>query len=420
MKQLIATRIIFAAFLLFFPATCYRTYANSADSLFQHSISFRDYLNIVGKENLNLLIEKYHIKIADANIVAAKVMPDPEIAFEGADESYEVALSYNLELGNKRGARIRVARSEAELTNLLVEHFFQELRAESTDAYLNAILQRELLATKKSSYEYMLQLSISDSLRFRLGEVNENDARQSKLEAATLLNEVFRQEAEYKSSLAVLNLYMCKSSDILILSTPSGQWNDFEREYELMALISIALDNRIDLIAAQKSNELAVNQLKLVKAERRMDLGLSIGYERDWKGVFPNHDMMKAGISIPLKFSNINKGSTRAAQYAIEQSRYEEQKTRLQIQTEVSQAYYLYDAAKKQVKQYKLGLFEDSKKVLDGIVYKYKRGETTILDVLIAQRTYNEVQEQYLRIMKEYASSLVNLQKVCGIWDIEF
>lgn len=151
-----------------------------------------------------------------------------------------------------------------------------------------------------------------------------------------------------------------------------------------------------------------------------MDLSLSMGYERDWKGLFPNRNMMKSGIAIPLKFSNINKGTTRAAQFAIEQSKYEEQKTRLQIQTEVSQAYYLYDAAKKQVEQYKLGLLGDSKKILDGIVYKYKRGETAILDVLMAQRTYNDVQEQYLKLMKDYASSLVNLQKVCGIWDIDF
>ena len=54
------------------------------------------------------------------------------------------------------------------------------------------------------------------------------------------------------------------------------------------------------------------------------------------------------------------------------------------------------------------------------MVYTYRRGESGILDVLIAQRTYNEVQEQYLEVMKGYVSSLVNLQKTCGMWDIRF
>lgn len=65
-------------------------------------------------------------------------------------------------------------------------------------------------------------------------------------------------------------------------------------------------------------------------------------------------------------------------------------------------------------------MLEDSKKVLDGMVYKYKRGETSILDVLMAQRTYNETQEQYLETMKKFASALVNLEKTCGIWNISF
>ena len=65
-------------------------------------------------------------------------------------------------------------------------------------------------------------------------------------------------------------------------------------------------------------------------------------------------------------------------------------------------------------------MLEDSQKVLDGMVYKYKRGETSILDVLVAQRTYNEVQQEYLETMKGYAASLVALESACGIWDICF
>lgn len=108
------------------------------------------------------------------------------------------------------------------------------------------------------------------------------------------------------------------------------------------------------------------------------------------------------------------------ANYAIEQSEYEANNLYLQVQTEVSQAFYKYEAIKKQVKQYQSGLLDDSKKVLEGMVYKYRRGETSILDVLIAQRTYNEVQEQYLGTIKDYVSALVNLEKLCGMWDIDF
>ncbi|MCD8268430.1 MAG: TolC family protein [Parabacteroides sp.] len=61
------------------------------------------------------------------------------------------------------------------------------------------------------------------------------------------------------------------------------------------------------------------------------------------------------------------------------------------METSICQAYYYFEAAKKQVAHYRSGLLDESKKVLDGMVYTYRRGESSILDVLIAQRTYNEV-----------------------------
>jgi len=382
------------------------------------SIQFGHYLNSVGKNNLSLLVEKYNVKIADAGVIVAKVMPDPELTFEASEDVYKVGLGYTLELGNKRGARVRVAKSEAELSKLALEHFFQELRAEAAEAFLNAIYQRELLDVKRSSYEYMLQLSRSDSLRFRMGEITENDARQSKLEAVSLLNEIYGQKAEYKSALVVLNQYMGATVDTL--NIPVGKWNELNRNFVLSELITTASDSRIDLMAAHKNSEIAINQLRLARSERWIDLGVTAGYERDWRGFFPIRNMMTVGISIPLKFSNFNKGAIKVANYVTEQSKYEIDNALLQIQTEVSQAFYQFEAIKKQLSQYESGLLEESRKVLDGIVYKYKRGETNILEVLIAQRSYNEVQEQYLETMKKYASSLVNLEKVCGIWDIDF
>lgn len=392
--------------------------SQNPEDIFNPNLSFHEFLNQVGKNNLSFLAEKYNVDIAEAEVIAQKVLPDPELEFEGADEAFSLGVGYTLELGNKRGARVRLAKSQAELEKLALEYYYQELRAEAANLFLDAIQQRELLDVKRSSYEYMLQLSQSDSIRFRLGEISETDARQSKLEAATLLNEVFEQEAVYKSALVTLNQFMGRYSETLY--SPVGKWDLLEREYMLPELISIGLTNRIDLYAAYKNIEVASNQYKLVKSERRLDLGLSLSYERDWHGFLPPSRSFVAGVSVPLKFSNINKGALKVAQFGIEQSKIQQQNVELQIQTEISQAFFYFEAAKKKVLQYQSGLLEESRMIVDGMVYKYKRGETSIMEVLIAQRTYNEVQEEYLETMKGYISSLVELQKACGIWDIEF
>ncbi len=392
--------------------------AQTIGNMPSQELNFREYLTRVGKNNLNYLAEQLNVDIAQAEIIAQKVLPDPDLEFEAADETFSLGLGYSLELGNKRGARVKLARSMAEYEKLSLEYYFQELRAESANLFLEAILQRELLHVKTDSYEYMRQLSQSDSLRFAHGEITENDVRQSRLEASALLNEVYEQEAAYKSALAVLNLYMGLTTDTL--TVPAGTWDLLDREFDLSALIKEGLEKRIDLLASEKGIEISTNEYKLTRAERRPDIGLSLSYERDWNGFLPPSRSLTGGVSIPLKFSNINKGAVKAARFRIEQSNIRKRDLALQIRTEISQAWYNFEAEKKKANQYKTGMLEESQKVLDGMVYKYKRGESSILDVLIAQRTHNDVREQYLETMKGYASALVELEKACGIWDVEF
>ncbi len=384
-------------------------------------LEFTAYLKEVGEKNLQFLAEKYNVDIAKAEVIASKVMPDPELNFEAEKDNYTIELGYTLELG-KRRARINQARVDGELVNLELESYFKELRAEATVAFLDALLQRDLLELKQNSYRMMAELHHSDSIRYKLGEITLNDARQSKVEAITLLNEVYEQEAALKSANVLLNRYMGRP--ITQATIPVGNMQNMDNSYTLTDLLPIALEQRVDVQIARKNIQSSQSQLKLAKAERRADLGLMVGYERDWHGMWPNRNTIKGGISVPLKFSNINKGEVRARKLAISQSQLSRESKEMDIQVEVSQAYFEYEAAQKQVKQFKSGLLAESRaesrSVFEGMVYRYKRGETNIMEVLIAQRTYNEIQEQYLETMKAYAQAMVNLEYTSGIWEIEF
>lgn len=382
----------------------------------QHTLSLQEFLNRVGKSNPGFLAEKYKVSIAEAEVIAQKVFPDPNLDFEAADGAFSLGLGYTLEAGNKRGARVRLAKSQAELERLALEYFYQQLRADATLLYLEAMQQMELLNVKRSSFHYMTQLSHSDSIRFRAGEISEIDARQSKLEAVTLLNDVFEQEAYYKSALATLNQYMGSTSDTL--SVPRGEWITPGKAFILPELIAVGLANRVEYVAADKSVEVAVNQNRLTKAERKIDLGLSVKYERDWRGFFPPPHSYTVGVSVPLKFSNLNKGAVKASRFAIEQAATEKQDVELQIQTEIAHAFFRFEAAGQKLGLYQSGLLDESQKILEGMVYQYQRGETSLMEVLIAQRTYNDIQEQYVETRKEYSSAFVELQRSCGTWNM--
>jgi cobalt-zinc-cadmium efflux system outer membrane protein len=393
-------------------------------------LTFNEYLNNVKNANVGYLAEKYNVDIADANVKAAKVFPDPELSVSYANNQnwnlrmgygVDAELSYTLELGGKRRARIRVAQSEKEMASALLEDYFRNLRADASIAFLAALKQKRFFEIQKASYRQMLSLARADSVRFRLGSIPEVDARQSKLEAATMLNDVYSSEGDLQEILVQLSLFQGNNS-MELPDSISGELFYRKREFDLPALIATAQNNRADLQAALKYKEVSQNNLRLAKANRAIDLGITLGgnYSSEVLNEIapaPTFKGITAGIGIPLKFSNTNKGELRAAQLSAMQSEEQYRAVELQIGAEVAQAYNRYTTASRQVEQFSTGLLDEAETILKKKVYSYERGETNILEVLNAQRTYNEVQVSYNETLYNCASALVELERACGGWE---
>lgn len=390
------------------------------------------FLSLVGKQNLDYQAQKYNVSIAEAGIESAKVFPDPELSFGAFDNQnaskklgygYNAGLSTTLELGEKRRSRIDLAKSQVELNKAMLDDYFRNLRADASLAYYAAIQNFYIFQVQKNSWENMDKLAKADSIRFKLGAITETDARQSKLEAGTLKNTLYQNEADWKTALVQLNLLTGKAhADTLFM--PSGGFDKLDRDFSLGNLIANAQNNRADLVVALNTKTAAEKSLQLVKANRTIDLGINLGGTYNAAATneiapTPAYRSLNAGLSIPLKFSNHYKGDIKAAQYTIKQSAVQYDQVLLQIQTEVMQAWMNYKAAQQQATQFKNGLLTEAQKVLDGKTYSYKRGETSLLEVLNAQRTYNDVQQNYYQALFNYASALITLERSAGIWDLQ-
>ena len=394
-------------------------------------IPYADYLSLVGKNNLLYAAEKLNVSIAEAGIEVAKIFPNPQLYYGYFDNGqnrikmgygYSVNASTTIELGGKRKARVDLATNVTELTQALLANYFRNLRADATLVYLNALKSKNIADVTFNSYRSIKRLATSDSIRFKLGSIMEIDARQSKVEAGNLLNALYQSEADWKVSLANLGLLLGKRQ-VDTLYYPMGDFTTFDRDFNYQELLVTAQNNRADLLAALKNKKVAESGLKLVKANRVVDLGIVVG-SNNASTVYnsvaptPSFNSVYGGVSIPLKFSNNYKGDLKMANYTVDQTELQYKQTELQVETEVTQAYINYLAASKQVKQYRSGLLIESKKVLDGKVYSYQRGKTSLLEVLNAQRTYNEIQQNYFQTLYNYAAALVELERAAGIWDV--
>lgn len=400
-------------------------------SCYSQSLTYDIFIDNVRNKNIEYIVEKYNVDIAKAKTEAAKIFPDPEFSISGSDNqerslkmgySFDAGLGYTVELGGKRQARIRLAQSEAELSSALLQDFFRNLHAEATLAYMNALYQKQLYEVQKQSYLRMAELAHADSIRFSLGSIMEVDAMQSKLEANTMLNDLIQSETDLNNVILQLMLYQ-GDDRISEVDSIEGELTYVKRRFNLDSLIILAQNSRSDLLVALKSKEVSQYNLKLAKANRAVDLGLSIGVSynaevRNEIAPAPAFTAVTAGISIPLKFSNTNKGEIHAGKLALEQSEASYRSVERQIRMEVVQAYNLYIAACRQVDLFNTGHLDDARKILRNKTYSYERGETSMLEVINAQRTYNDILDSYYKTLYNCASTLIELEKSVGVRDL--
>ncbi len=396
-------------------------------------VDLKAYLGLVGQNNLEYAARKFDLSRADAGIEMAKIFPDPSFSYAWFDNGqrriemgygFNGGLSWTAELGGKRKARVDLARSEAELTRFLLQDYFRALRADATLNFLSALRNKQLLAMQAGSYQAMKHLAESDSLRYKAGSISQIDARQSRLEALAMLNELITQEARWKLSLlnmSVLTGELKKDG----LYEPLIGTAKLDRDFNLQQLITAAQNTRADALAALQNKDVSQKAIMLAKANRVADIELRSGliFASHTKNIIaptPSFFQLSAGLAIPLKFSNRYAGELKMAYYSAQQAELMYRKAELLIEAEVTQAYFNYEAGRKQMNQFNNGMLDEAKKVLEGKTYSYQRGETSLLEVLNARRTYNMLQASYYEAVFNYASSLVELEKAAGIWDIEF
>lgn len=398
----------------------------------ERSISYSEFLQKLSRQNLDYAAEKYNIAIAEAEVEAAKILPDPELNFTAFDNQerrmkmgygFEVELEWDLELGGKTKARKQLAQDELELTHLELSEYFQELRTESTLAYLQVLRNKMHYEIEKASYERMLQLSKVDSLRYEEGKIKKNRANQSKLEVLSKYNHFLDVADELKFSLLDLkNLISNVQHDTLFI--PTGNLEDFDRIFDYDELLKLARQNRVDLKIVRHHQQMNESKIAMEKAERVMDLGLSVGVEnnsfaKNIIGPTPGHTVLFAGISVPLKFSNNKDAGLKVAYYEQVQTNLQYRQMILELDSEIREAYLDYLTKQEQVKTMQAGI-ESAAQILQEEMQDYLNEDTSLLEVLNADRIYNKLQNDYINRLLSYATALVELENLSGIWDIDF
>jgi len=389
------------------------------------SLDYNTYIDLIKKQNAEYVSEELNMAIGEAELKAARTVEDPSLSFEyGNNSDWSIAMgqSVSAELSksisiSKLSARVKVAKQQLSVSQASFDDYWRNLKADATIDFYNALLAKELLQVESQAYQNIASLAMSDSLRFVKGEITELDMLQSHLEKYRAQQELNGRQTDLLNALVLLD-ERC--------GNPSRGTRGIEghlempsQDFDLQQLLDQAFKNRSDLRAAEESVTLAKQEEKLAIRERIPDVELVLGANyntrvRNEEAPAPPFMGYSVGLTIPLPVLSVNSGVRKASMLRQQQAQLQSQSIRNSIQSEVIRAYNVYQASLQKVRMYNEVLMVSAQQVLDGKLYAYQRGETSLLEVLTAQHTFNEIQKDYATCVYDCMVALVELERSVG------
>lgn len=389
------------------------------------TISFSAYIDTVRRHNIALAAQQYNLSIGEADVAAARATDDPTLSVgydNNSDWGIAMGQSASAEISKafspgKLSARVAVAKSALELSRAEYDDFWRNLKADATIDFCDALLSKELLNIGRNAYLNIEALAQSDSIRFSKGEISELDMLQSRLEQRRAQQELNSRRTDYLNALILIDE---RCGLVTSTSDLEGSLAAPTQLYTLSYLIDQAYLNRPDLRASVCAETLLDREEKLALRERRSDLEFSLGANyntqvRNEEAPAPEFVGYSVGLSIPLPFTSVNQGVRKASQLRVSQAATETEALRATIRAEVTRAYNNYQAAIERAKVYGDDMMSNAQVVLDGKLYAYRRGDTSLLEVLTAQHTFNEIQEEYASCLHDCMVALAELERCTGM-----
>ena len=383
-------------------------------------ISYGEYMERVFNNNIALTAKKMDIDIADATVKSSKVYNDPTIALtytnnedwsKGLGQGIEFELSRTFTFGVRR-TRIDLAESERTQSIALLEEYMRHFRADATIAYLEHLRAMMLFEEAREIYNDLSEVAANDSIRYLRGDIAQSDWLESRMAQGVAKNAMLTAEAELRNTAIKLGYYMGELENSASLSS-TGSLEITGTVATLEHYIASALEHRADLVVALGKADIAVAAQKFNKAQRRPELDVTLG--ATYNIADPDFTTIKAGVAMPLKFSNLNKGARLQDELLVKQANIEIEEARLIVTAEVMQAYNNFKYAAKQSETFSGVMLSDMQQVVNSKKIAYEVGEIPFLDYLIVQRNENEMREEYINALFEKAVAWVELQRATGI-----
>lgn len=420
-------RILFTALFLSF---CLSGNAQVKDTLL---VSRAEAEAIFLKNNLRLLSEKLNIDQAEAQVIQAKLWPNPRLEVGeinlwsnakseqlppisgnwGKTSEVTVGLEQLIYTARKRKKLMAMERVGVEIAQEYFQDFLRILKVE----FRNNLTQLQYVQEKQNVYKKQLasiqKLLNAYSNQAKQGNISKSEfirLKASELEFVKQLSDLQKENNQLQKELKTLMNLPPQSYLKISMDQFVPELNKMEN-INLAVLASTALENRPDVKASVLEEKYNNRKYKYELSQRTPDVTLLASYDR---GGNIMNDFVGVGFALDLPFFSRNQGNIKASKIEIQKSQYMKEEKNNQAQNEVIQAYEDLVVAKKLYENIETSYEKDLDLLLDSHQKNFALRNTSMLEYLDFVNAYLENKTIILDSKKELNEHFEELQFVVG------
>jgi cobalt-zinc-cadmium efflux system outer membrane protein len=390
------------------------------------TLSLAQAKEIAFEKNWDLLAAKSGIDAAAAQLIVAHEFPNPtaslSTAYIGAsknatvlgnglwERNYDTIFAVNqlIEIAGKRHDRQVAGRAGVFGAKARFYDAKRTLDQGVTKAYIAALLaEGNVGILTESSHLLRHEADIAEA-RFKAGDISDSDKKQIEINAE-------QYELQAKSAEAAAVQARIAVELLMGVAQPRGNYLS-DGSLETLAqdtLPSVEVSPpeaaRPDILAAEADLRGARANLKLQKAIRIPDPTIEVEYQHQPPGGGPPVDTLGLGVSFPLPLWNLNGGNIKAAQASVDQFAFAVGRVRTQMAADIANAESEYHEAHARWLSYRDKTAPKSTKVRESVAFAYEKGGASLVDLLDAERTDNDIRLATVQAMSDTAGAMADL-----------
>ncbi len=376
------------------------------------------------KNNLRLIIQRYNIDNASAQVITARLFPNPDFNFSNgiyannvtqgpAYKEQAFGISQLFTTAGKRNKNIQLAKIGVDQAKYQFFDLLRTLKFTLRNDFYNIYFQEQSAKIYNQEITSLAKTLTVFKDQYAKGNMAEK-------EVLRIQSQLYSLQAEYNS--LQVGIDTVQSEFKLLIKTRPGIFIQPQLTYNLdgkdivasvpyQRLLDSAYANRYDLKLAKTNLDYNNLNLQLQKATAVPDFSLSLNYDR--LGGYGTN-FLGAGIAFDLPFFNRNQGGIKQARIAIDQSKVQLQNQQNQLESDLATNYKgalrlekLYNGFDPQFKA-------DFTHLIEEVFKNYEKRNISLLEFLDFYDSYKTNTLQLNTLELNRVTSLEQLNYVTG------